>query len=442
MSNWTTTTLEEGLDRLIDYRGKSPPKSVTGIPVISAKVVKTSGLLKPIEQTISSSYYSTWMTRGLPQIGDVVLTTEGPLGEVIQLDSESVTYALGQRVVCLRGKPGVIDNTFLRYLLTSPATQEVLASYATGTTVAGISQKALRSIPINYPSFEEQRCLGEVLCALDDKIELNRRMNETLEAMAQAIFRDWFVDFGPVRRKLEGATDPVVIMGRLMPDPARAAELAGLFPDAMGEDELPVGWSNPPLSEHLAIIGGGTPKTSNPTYWGGDLPWFSVVDTPSGSDVFVFDTEKRITPAGLAGSSARLIPAGTTIISARGTVGNLAIAAQDMAFNQSCYALQSAQGDHPYFVYLLAAHAVDQLRSMAHGSVFSTITRQTFEAMSFASPHVAVLDVIEGLLSPLFQRIKAAVAENRTLAETRDYLLPRLMSGEVRVGDAAQEIAA
>ena len=442
MSNWTTTTLEEGLDRLIDYRGKSPPKSVTGIPVISAKVVKTSGLLKPIEQTISSSYYSTWMTRGLPQIGDVVLTTEGPLGEVIQLDSESVTYALGQRVVCLRGKPGVIDNTFLRYLLTSPATQEVLASYATGTTVAGISQKALRSIPINYPSFEEQRCLGEVLCALDDKIELNRRMNETLVAMAQAIFRDWFVDFGPVRRKLEGATDPVVIMGRLMPDPARAAELAGLFPDAIGEDELPVGWSNPPLSEHLAIIGGGTPKTSNPTYWGGDLPWFSVVDTPSGSDVFVFDTEKRITPAGLAGSSARLIPAGTTIISARGTVGNLAIAAQDMAFNQSCYALQSAQGDHPYFVYLLAAHAVDQLRSMAHGSVFSTITRQTFEAMSFASPHVAVLDVIEGLLSPLFQRIKAAVAENRTLAETRDYLLPRLMSGEVRVGDAAQEIAA
>jgi type I restriction enzyme S subunit len=167
-----------------------------------------------------------------------------------------------------------------------------------------------------------------------------------------------------------------------------------------------------------------------------------VVDTPSGSDVFVFDTEKRITPAGLADSSARLIPAGTTIISARGTVGNLAIAAQDMTFNQSCYALQSARGDHPYFVYLLAAHAVDQLRSMAHGSVFSTITRQTFEAMSFASPHVAVLDAIEGLLSPLFQRIKAAVAENRTLAETRDYLLPRLMSGEVRAGDAAQEIAA
>jgi hypothetical protein len=90
-----------------------------------------------------------------------------------------------------------------------------------------------------------------------------------------------------------------------------------------------------------------------------------------------------------------------------------------MTFNQSCYALQSARGDHPYFVYLLATHAVDQLRSMAHGSVFSTITRQTFDAMSFASPHVAVLDSIEELLSPLFQRIKAAVAENRTLAETR-----------------------
>lgn len=433
MSDWSTSTLEEALERLIDYRGKSPPKSLTGIPVISAKVVKTDGLLKPIEQTIAPSYYATWMTRGLPKVGDVVLTTEGPLGEVIQLDSESVTYALGQRVVCLRGKSGVLDNTFLRYLLTSPTQQQALASYATGTTVAGISQKALRSIPISYPSYREQQLIGEVLSALDHKIELNRRMNETLEAMALAIFRDWFVDFGPVRRKLAGAADPVEIMGKVMPNPARAAELARLFPDRFGEDELPLGWSQAPLSAHFEIIGGGTPKTSNAAYWGGDIPWFSVVDTPSGSDIFVFDTEKSITQAGLNGSSARLIPAGTTIISARGTVGNLAIAAQDMTFNQSCYALQSARGEHNCFAYLLAAHAVDQLRSMAHGSVFSTITRQTFDAMSFASPPLAVLEGIEGLLSPLFQRIKAAGAETRTLAETRNYLLPRLISGEVRV---------
>jgi type I restriction enzyme S subunit len=328
------------------------------------------------------------------------------------------------------------DEDFVYYLSRHTAFRSFAIQQMVGTSGRQrVPWQSLVDFEIDDLDRAIRRSAGEVLSALDDKIELNRRMNETLEAMAQAIFRDWFVDFGPVRRKLEGTTDPVAIMGGLIPDPARAAELSGLFPDGFGEHELPVGWSEPPLSEHLEIIGGGTPKTSNPAYWGNDIPWFSVVDTPSRSDVFVFDTEKRITPAGLAGSSARLIPAGTTIISARGTVGNLAIAAQDMTFNQSCYALQSARGDHPYFVYLLAAHAVDQLRSMAHGSVFSTITRQTFDAMSFASPQIAVLDAIERQLSPLFKRIKAEVAENRTLAETRDYLLPRLMSGEVRVGE-------
>src|SRR5690606_19174113 len=146
-------------------------------------------------------------------------------------------------------------------------------------------------------------------------------------------------------------------------------------------DAMPEGWASAPLSAQIEIIGGGTPKTSVAEYWGGPIPWFSVVDTPPGSDTFVFDTEKAISEAGLANSSARLIPAGTTIISARGTVGNLAIAAQDMTFNQSCYALRSARGDHPYFVYLTASRAVEQLRAMAHGSVFSTITRQTFDAL-------------------------------------------------------------
>src|SRR5262245_41274264 len=120
MGEWRTMPLEDGLERLIDYRGKSPPKSATGIPVISAKVVKNGRIVQPVEQTIDPSYYSIWMTRGLPEVGDVVMTTEGPLGEVAQLDEETVQFALAQRVVCMRGKPGVIDNSFLKFLLLSP----------------------------------------------------------------------------------------------------------------------------------------------------------------------------------------------------------------------------------------------------------------------------------------------------------------------------------
>ncbi len=428
--------------RLIDCVHKTPAAQLVGYPYVAIPQMKNGRVDFSEARRISHADFVEWTKKARPQVHDVVLSRRTNPGVTATFGIE-VDFALGQNLVLLRADGAVVNPEFLRWLVVCPDWWAEIEKYNNvGAVFDSLKCADVPNFRLPIPPKPVQISISELLGSMDGKIELNQRMNETLEAMAQAIFRDWFVDFGPVRRKLEGATDPVVIMGGLMPDPACAAELAGLFPDAMGGEELPVGWSNPPLSEHLEIIGGGTPKTSNPNYWGGDLPWFSVVDTPSGSDVFVFDTERRITPAGLADSSARLIPAGTTIISARGTVGNLAIAAQDMTFNQSCYALQSARGDHPYFVYLLAAHAVDQLRSMAHGSVFSTITRQTFEAMSFASPHVAVLDAIEGLLSPLFQRIKAAVAENRTLAETRDYLLPRLMSGEVRAGDAAQEIAA
>ena len=411
----------------------------SGVPVIRGNNL-TSGMEKFVDDGFA--YLSVEKADELRSDAvrdDIIFTAAGTIGQVgiIPPDARFDRYVISNKQIRARLNTEVVDPLFAFYWFSAPESVRNIQAHNTGSTIPLINLSVVRGLEISLPTLEAQKAIVEVLASLDDKIELNRRMNETLEAMAQAIFRDWFVDFGPVRRKLAGAADPVEIMGGLTSNPARAAELAGLFPDALGEGGLPAGWSEPPLSEHLEIIGGGTPKTSNPAYWEGDIPWFSVGDTPAGSDVFVFDTEKRISPAGLAGSSARLIPAGTTIISARGTIGNLAIAAQDMTFNQSCYALRSARGDHPYFVYLLATYAVDQLRSMAHGSVFSTITRQTFDAMSFASPHVAVLDAIDGLLSPLFQRIKAAVAENRTLAETRDYLLPRLMSGEVRVREIA-----
>jgi type I restriction enzyme, S subunit len=421
MKDWTTDTLGNCLDALLDYRGKSPTKSDWGIPVLSAKVVKTSGLLRPIEQTIAPDYYPKWMTRGYPVPGDVVMTTEAPLGEVVQLDVETASFALGQRIVCLRGKANKLDNTFLRYLLTSPGQQEVLASRATGTTVLGISQKALRLMPIAFPGFTEQQRMGELLASLDDKIALNRKMNATLEAIARAMFRDWFVDFGPTRAKMEDR------------EPYLSSDLWSLFPDRLDDDRKPEGWEQKPLTEFFSIIGGGTPKTSNPDFWDGTIPWFSVTDTPVAGSVFVTETEKTITEAGLNGSSARLVPKGTTIISARGTVGNLAVTGRDMTFNQSCYGLSGIGAVGDCATYLFAQNMVIQLQAMAHGSVFSTITRQTFESLALPMPSPKVLSEFEKAVSPLFDRILANVKEARTLAQTRDLLLPRLMSGQLRM---------
>lgn len=357
------------------------------------------------------------------------------LGAVARVPSHIQQGRLTQDTVKLVFKTANSPIDYLYWLLQTPDYRAYCKAHSTGTTNLGLARDDFLAFPV--PELTPIRqWIVDIVRMVEDKIELNRRMNETLEAMAQAIFRDWFIDFGPVRRRLAGETDPVAIMGGLTPDPARAAELAALFPAAFAEDGLPEGWEDVALSAHLDIVGGGTPKTSVASYWGGPIPWFSVVDTPTGSDTFVFATEKTITEAGLTGSSARLVPAGTTIISARGTVGNLAVAAQDMTFNQSCYALRSMRGDHPYFVYRAAAHAVDRLRAMAHGSVFSTITRQTFDSLTFPRAPLPLVDAFEAAVEPLFGRVRASVAESRTLADTRDYLLPRLMSGAVRVGEA------
>ena len=270
----------------------------------------------------------------------------------------------------------------------------------------------------------------------DDKIELNRQQNETLEAMARALFKAWFVDFEPVRAKLEGRWQ----RGQSLP--GLPAHLYDLFPDRLVESELgeiPEGWVIGSFSDAVEIIGGGTPKTSVIEYWDGEIPWFSVVDTPASSDVFVVQTEKSITQAGLNGSSARLITKGTAIISARGTVGNLAIAGCDMAFNQSCYALSGKNGSGSYFVFLSAQHMVEQLKSMAHGSVFSTITRKTFEAVRFVFPPKNLFQEFEQSVVGFFDAIFGNVKESRSLDQLRDTLLPKLISGELRVPDAERK---
>ena len=253
-------------------------------------------------------------------------------------------------------------------------------------------------------------------------------MNETLEAMARAVFRDWFVDFGPTRAKMEGRA------------PYLSPTLWPLFPAHLTDQGIPEGWEEKPLTAFFSIIGGGTPKTSQPEYWSGNIPWFSVTDTPQKGSVFVIETEKNITDLGLAESSTRLVPKGTTIISARGTVGNLAVAGHDMTFNQSCYGLSANAPVGDCFVYLAAQHMVDRLQSMAHGSVFSTITRQTFETITLPMPDPAVLIAFQAMVEKNFERILASVKESRTLAQTRDLLLPRLLAGEIRLPDAEKTV--
>ena len=187
------------------------------------------------------------------------------------------------------------------------------------------------------------------------------------------------------------------------------------------------------FTETVEILGGGTPKTSVAEYWEGDVAWFSVVDAPSESDVWVVDTEKKITGKGLTNSSAQVLPVGTTIISARGTVGRVALVGVPMAINQSCYGLRSRTSERGYFTYFSTRNLVRELQQRTHGSVFDTITRDTLDGVTVVKVPFEAVEAFEQIVGPLLYYIRVAVLQSNTIVGLRESLLPKLISGKLRI---------
>lgn len=292
----------------------------------------------------------------------------------------------------------------------------------------------LSRVPVNIPSINTQNKVVAILDGLSNTIETLQHQNTALESIAQALFRSWFVDFDPVHAKVAGNAPE-----------AMSAELAGLFPSEFEDGEMgliPKGWSVSPFSHTVNIHSGGTPKTSLPEYWGGDIPWFSVTDAPSNGQVFVLTTDKRITKAGLANSPTKLLPRRSTIISARGTVGKIGMVEGPMTMNQSCYALAPKQAAGEYWVYFETRRLVTQLKQMAHGGVFDTITKSTFDGIAVVTPSDAIQLHFSQVCQPIFDTIANNGRLVATLAQLRNHLLPRLISGKLRLEDAEASVKA
>lgn len=298
-------------------------------------------------------------------------------------------------------------------------------SYSDKAAVPGVNRNHLHQALVRYPKDRgEQEAIASILGALDDKIDLNRRMNETLEAMARAIFKDWFVDFGPTRAKMEGR------------ELYLAPEIWALFPDRLDDEGKPEGWEIRPLLQYSRLISGGTPKTDIAAYWGGSIAWASAKDVSQCGETFLIATERSITEGGLEESSTRLIPKFATVVVARGaTTGRHCLFGSEMAMNQTCYALTSTT-DRPFLLYCAFGAIVGELVNSAHGSVFDTITTKTIERVHVTVPSEECSQRFEESVRPLFFRILANLKESSTLAQTRDLLLPKLMSGEIRVKEA------
>jgi len=423
-SDYDSVELGEVASVRSGFAFKSSDWTDSGVPVVKIANVK-DGCLVMDGCSFVAPRVAALASEFALQAGDILIAMTGYIGDVALVRERDLPVALNQRVGRFSVRdPHRLDPRFLFYLLRDDDVRKEIEGLGYGSAQPNISPSLIHGIEIPLPPLPEQCAIARILGALDDKIELNRRMNETLEAMARALFKSWFIDFDPVRAKAEGR------------DPGLPADIAALFPDSFQDSdlgEIPEGWKVQPFSDIVDIIGGGTPKTTVPEYWGGDIPWFSVVDDPRATDVWVVDTEKKITQEGVEMSSTRILPVGTTIISARGTVGKLALVGVPMAMNQSCYGLQGKAEGSSSFTYYSTRRLVAVLQQHAHGSVFDTITRDTLAGVSIPVPPANVAQAFEFRVSPIVEQLRATLFESRTLAALRNTLLPKLLSGEIQV---------
>ncbi len=319
-----------------------------------------------------------------------------------------------------------VDPTFFFYLLRYLKPSFVGIARNKQTTGLGhVTKRDLENIEAAYPSLPEQRAIAQILGTLDDKIELNRRMNEMLEAMVRALFKSWFVDFDPVRAKAEGR------------DPGLPRSLTDLFPDSFEDSELgeiPKGWGAAPIGELANVVGGSTPSTKEAAFWNdGRHYWATPKDLSTLATSVLLETERKITDAGLAQIGSGLLPPGTVLLSSRAPIGYLAVSEVPVAINQGFIAMLPAKGVSNLFLLHWTGWAHEEIVSRANGSTFLEISKANFRPIPVVIPPTGVFDAFDKSVGPLYARIVSDERESRALAALRDTLLPKLFSGELRV---------
>jgi type I restriction enzyme S subunit len=367
------------------------------------------------------------LTRKTIAAGDTLIETAGgtkdqPTGRSVFIPA-SVVGAAGLPMVCasfarfLRPDPDRVDPQFLFWKLQDEYHSRRMMPYHvqhTGVARFQYTQFA-ENYPFSMPSLTEQRAIATTLGALDDKIELNRKMNATLEAMARALFRDWFVDFGPTRAKMEGRA------------PYLSPDLWSLFPDRLDDEGKPEGWEVRPLVDCFDLLMGQSPPGDTYNDSGDGLPFFQG-RTDFG---FRFPENRKYCSA-----PTRVAETGDTLVSVRAPVGDINCASERCCIGRGVAALRHKAGGTS-FTYYTAWSLQEELRQYENtGTVFGAINKKQFEKLLTIDPGPAVIEAFEGIASALDSRIDNNERESRTLAQTRDLLLPRLMSGELRVAGA------
>jgi type I restriction enzyme S subunit len=391
MSDFEYKPFDTLLSKIVDNRGKTCPTAEFGIPLIATNCISNE-YLYPLHlkvRYVDNETFSNWF-RGHPEPDDMIFVTKGTPGRVVWVPNP-VGFCIAQDMVAIRADKYKIFPKYLFAALRSKIIQQEIEGLHVGTLIPHFKKGDFNDLLIPVPSKEMQKYIGNLYFDISLKIDLLHRQNQTLEAMSEALFRQWFVE------------------------------------------EADEGWEEGSLLELIRLVGGGTPKTAVPEYWDGKIPWLAGGDIASNHKSFVLNAEKAITENGLNNSSTKLLSKYATVITARGTVGKYCLLAEPMTFSQSNYGILPNIDNCFFFTYLLINHIVEELQSSAYGSVFDTITTTTFKEKKVPIPSETEIWFFENTVSTYFQKIFLNKTQIHTLEKLRDMLLPKLISGEVRV---------
>lgn len=319
-------------------------------------------------------------------------------------------------------------QAYLYWLLRTPEYRAFCKSNSMGTTNLSLSREDFLSYPVPPLSVERLHVIT-ALESIESRINHNRALVANLEAIARQLFKSWFVNFDPVCAKAAGEKPTGL-----------ADDFASLFPDRFVDSEMgeiPAGWGPRTISDLADVVGGSTPSTKNDDYWiNGSHCWATPKDFARLSSPVLLDTERKVTDLGLNQISSGLLPIGTVLLSSRAPIGYLAIAAVPVAINQGFIAMKPKQGVSNLYLFYWAKSAHDTILANANGSTFLEISKKNFRPIPAIDPGVDVMKAFATVVSPLFDQIVCAEREVDVLTQLRDFILPRLISGKIRVADA------
>lgn len=357
-------------------------------------------------------YHADFPEEYLLTEGDLIVAMteqgEGLLGSAARIPAEG-RYLHNQRLGLIKITDSkLLNNRFLYWAFNSAGVRAQIRASATGAKVKHTAPERIKKVRLKVPKPSEQQVISWVLDSYDDLIATNQRRIALLEEAARRLYREWFVHL-----RFPGHEQVAV------------------------KDGVPVGWAWRTFDDVCDAVGGGTPSTQRPDYWGGDVAWVTPTDVTRNDCLVLLDSEKKITETGLANSSSKLLPPETILMTSRASIGFFALMEQAACTNQGFISVLPKQSDSRMFLLFNLKSRVEEMIALATGTTFKELSKKSFRAMPLLWPTAHLLELFESKVYPLIQQVRLIKKQNQKLTQARDLLLPKLMSGQLDVSDIA-----